>query len=112
MKVRVLAGKSALRERNERQAWGSGASPSLPCGPREGEWILYPKWWEHLKDFKKHDPICTLEDLCGNHVEAELEVLRLAAKQTVRSNREGGRDRPDLRWPGGEVKKGKEGRKG
>lgn len=32
-------------------------------------------WWERLKNFKKHDPMCTLEDHRGNHVEAGLEVL-------------------------------------
>lgn len=77
-----------------------GADPSLPCGSCEGVWTLSPMWWEHLKDFKNHDPICTVEDHRGNHVEAELEVLGLAAEQTEKSGgvqRPGGRDEPDLR---------------
>lgn len=53
--------------------------------------------WEHLKDFKqqsKQDLICTLEDHHGNHVEAGLEVLRLAAgnSQKASATVPGGKD--------------------
>lgn len=65
-----------------------GSDPSLPCGSCEGVWTLSPMWWEHLKDFKNHDPICIVEDHRGNHVEAELEVLGLAVEQMEQSGEE------------------------
>lgn len=61
-------------------------------------------WWEHLKDFtqqSKQDVICTLGYHRGNHVEAGLEVLRLAAGNSLEASatvQEGGMG-PGLRRP-------------
>ena len=83
-----LDGKQDLRERKKRLAWGSR---QRPC-------CLWSTWRSADSTFTqqgKHDPICTLEDHRGNHVEDELEVWRMATRENSQGERSipGGRDR-------------------
>lgn len=87
----------------------------MACGSYDRVWPLSHMFWEHLKDFKqqsKQDLICILEDHRGNHVEAGLEVWRLAAGNSQKATatvQEGGMG-PDLRQPQWGCKQREEGR--
>lgn len=76
-------------------------------------WTLSHTCWEHLTGFKqqsKQGLICTLEDHRGNHVEAGLEVLRLAAGKSQEAGECSSPGGPGLSSHSGDVNKGKEGR--